>query len=306
VKTVAIFGVGLIGGSFGLAIRKAGFRGTILGVSSPKTLERALQAGAIDRGAPAGEAAAEADLILLAQPVHAILKTIPSLAGRVRPGALVTDAGSTKAQIAEAGRKALPGGYFLGGHPLAGKERRGVDAAEAGLFTGRTWVITPAERAELGLPQVRDFVQLLESIGALPTVLEAEEHDRILAFTSHLPQLASTALSAALSAELVSASAGGHPLFGPALLDSTRLGLSPFSVWGDILDTNRTQIRAALRCYIIKLQEVMESLDENRKPDLERQFEAAAQFSRLLRQPEIEGKQPGSVTKLNRDRVIDL
>jgi prephenate dehydrogenase len=285
VKTVSIFGVGLIGGSFALAIRKTGFAGTILGVGSPKTLARARELGAIDRAATPGEAAAEADLIFLAQPVQTILATIPFLTGLIRPDALVTDAGSTKESIAQAGSNAFPAGKFLGGHPLAGKERRGIDAADADLFAGRTWVLTPDRPEIMVIPAVRAYVKLLTGIGALPVTLPAGEHDRILAFTSHLPQLASTALSEALAVELSSASVDGHPLFGPALLDSTRLALSPFSVWGDILATNREHIRAALRCYIIKLQRLMDGLDADSRTDLGDAFRVAAQFSRLLRQP---------------------
>lgn len=284
-KTVSIFGVGLIGGSFALAIRKTGFTGTILGVGSPKTLARARELGAIDRAATPGEAAAEADLIFLAQPVQTILAAIPSLAGITRPDALVTDAGSTKESIARAGSKAFPDGNFLGGHPLAGKERRGIDAADASLFAGRTWVLTPDGPEIMVRPAVRAYVSLLGDIGALPVTLPALEHDRILAFTSHLPQLASTALSSALAAELSSASADGHPLFGPALLDSTRLALSPFSMWGDILATNREHIRAALQCYILKLQYLMDGLGAGPQTNSEDEFRIAAQFSRLLRQP---------------------
>jgi len=285
VKTVAIFGVGLIGGSFALAIRRTGFRGAILGVGSQKTLARARELGAIDQASTAKEAAAEADLIFLAQPVQAILTILPELASVVRPSALVTDAGSTKAAISEAGKKAFSAGNFLGGHPLAGKERRGIDAADANLFVGRTWVLTPDFPEVMERPVVKAYLDVLLAIGALPVSLPAMEHDRILALTSHLPQLASTALSAALSSELPAATVEGRPLFGPALLDSTRLALSPFSVWGDILATNREHIRAALQSYILKLQQFANDLNDEPGPDLEHEFQVAAQFSRLLRPP---------------------
>ncbi len=112
-KTVAIAGVGLIGGSFGLALRAAGFEGRIVGVSSAGTIGKAVARGAIDEGVSLEQAAAEADLVLLAQPIAVILETLPKLAGKVRPGALVTDAGSTKRRIVECGTQAL-GSAFLG------------------------------------------------------------------------------------------------------------------------------------------------------------------------------------------------
>ena len=136
-QTVAIFGVGLIGGSFALALRRAGFKGEILGVSSGSTISEALRLGVIDRGVPLEEAALASDLVYLAQPIRQIIETLSLLSGRLKPGALVTDAGSTKVEIVKQGKRLLGPGQFLGGHPMAGKEVRGVAAAEAGLFQGR-------------------------------------------------------------------------------------------------------------------------------------------------------------------------
>ncbi len=141
-RTLAIAGVGLIGGSLGLALRKRGFPGTILGISSPKTIETALSRGAIDRGVTLQEAAAEADVILLAQPISVILQTIEELIPIARPDCLITDAGSTKRLICERGG-ALP--CFLGGHPMAGKETTGIGAADADLFSGRPWIFCSDE-----------------------------------------------------------------------------------------------------------------------------------------------------------------
>ncbi len=143
-ESVAIFGVGLIGGSFGLALKKAGFGGEILGVSSEASIHAALERGAIDRGSALEEAARRADLLYLAQPIGRILDTLRHLDPLVRADALVTDAGSTKHAIVTGARKLLHGCQFLGGHPLAGKEKRGVEQAEADLFRGRTYVLTPA------------------------------------------------------------------------------------------------------------------------------------------------------------------
>ena len=277
-KTVAIFGVGLIGGSFALALRKAGFSGRILGVSSRSTLQRALDLHVVDEGASCRDAAQAADLIYLSQPILRILEILPELNDWVNPEALVTDAGSTKSTIVARAASVLSRGQFLGGHPMAGREQRGVEAAEAGLFKGRPYVLTPRSAAELETPNSRDFLDWIKRIGAFPVVLDPEEHDRIVAYTSHLPQLASTGLAALLD---------GRPeprsrVFGPALVDSTRLALSSFDVWGDILATNQAAIQEALRAYITKLEEFRSSLDSS---TMRGEFERGARFAGQVRDP---------------------
>ncbi len=281
-ESVAIAGVGLIGGSFALALRAAGFTGEIVGVSSAATIERALALGVIDRGCGLEQAARGADVVFLAQPVKTILETLASIAPLVRPEALVTDAGSTKAAVAAAARR-LPGLPFVGGHPLAGKETRGVESAEAGLFQGRTWVLTPDTPAALETPVARSFLGWLERIGARVTLLDAEDHDRALAFSSHLPQLASVALAASCGASPAVAAIAGERLFGPALVDATRLALSPFAMWGDIFSTNREAVQYALECYIIKLQQLKKSVEDGENSGLDREFQSAAAFAAALR-----------------------
>jgi len=185
VKTVAIVGVGLIGGSFALALRKAGFQGRIIGVSSPATIDKAFSRGAIDEALPLAEAAAAADLVYLSQPISRIIETLKVL----DTDALVTDAGSTKAVICETARE-LKRGRFVGGHPMAGKESRGVEQADADLFRGRPYVLTSRE------PELENWI---DRIGARLVLLEPAEHDRQVAFVSHLPQLLSTALASVLA-----------------------------------------------------------------------------------------------------------
>jgi prephenate dehydrogenase len=274
-NTVAIFGVGLIGGSFALALREAGFSGRILGVSSPETVRKAVELGVIDEGMSAEQAARAADLIYLAQPILRIVEILPQLNPWVRPDALVTDAGSTKSTIVERAG-AITRCQFLGGHPMAGREKRGVEAAEAGLFRGRPYVLTPHSDAELQTPQARDFLAWIGKIGAIPVILNPAGHDQIVAFTSHLPQLASTGLAALLEGRAEPESG----VFGPALLDSTRLALSSFDIWGDILATNRDSIRIALRSYIAQLEEFSQSLDAG---PMEEHFRRAGKFASQLR-----------------------
>jgi len=256
VKTIAIAGVGLIGGSFALALRKAGFQGKIIGVSSPATVQKALALGVIDEALPLAEAAAAADLVYLSQPISQILETLDAL----QTGALVTDAGSTKAVICEHGRR-LKG--FVGGHPMAGKESRGVEHADADLFRGRPYVLTAHE------PQLESWI---ERFGGRLVLLEPAEHDRQVAFVSHLPQLLSTTLAAVL--------AGKEQVAGPAAADLTRLALSPYDIWRDIFATNAEPIDAALGAFIARLEEVRKQL---RSSELEAVFSQAAASARALR-----------------------
>jgi prephenate dehydrogenase len=276
-ETVVIFGVGLIGGSFALALRKAGFSGRILGVSSPETTSRALDLKVIDEAADPQDAARQADLIYLAQPILQIIDSLPQIAASVRPDTLITDAGSTKSVIVARAATVFPGGQFLGAHPLAGRERRGVDAAEADLFRGRPYVLTPHSITQLEQPNAQEFQSWLAKIGAVKIILDPAEHDRIVAFTSHLPQLASTALAAMLGNRQEPKSG----VFGPGLLDCTRLALSSFDLWGDILTTNRGPVLEALTSYIAKLEEIRAGFET---PELRDQFDRAAKFAASLRE----------------------
>jgi prephenate dehydrogenase len=277
-KTVAIFGVGLIGGSFALALRRAGFSGRILGVSSSATLQSALDLRVIDEGLPAREAAQAADLIYLSQPILRILEILPDLNDWVQSQALITDAGSTKSTIVAKARSVISRCQFLGGHPMAGREQRGVEAAEAGLFEGRPYVLTPQSQSELETSNARELLDWIGRIGALPVILGPEKHDAIVAYTSHLPQLVSTALAALLNGREEPQSR----VFGPALVDSTRLALSSFDVWGDILATNRAPIEQALRAYIAKLEELRQTIDAAIMRD---HFEQGAHFATEVRGP---------------------
>ena len=259
---IAVVGVGLIGGSFALAIRQAGYSGKIVGVSSPPTVGAALQLGVIDEAMPLAEAARAADIVYLAQPIQKIMETIEVIDEFVRPGTVITDAGSTKHAIVQHAQRHIKRGHFVGGHPMAGKESRGVEAAEAGLFRGRPYVLTSPQ------PVLEGWI---EKIGARLVRLDAAEHDRRVALVSHLPQLLSTALAPLL---------GDHAqVAGPAAMDMTRLALSPYDIWRDILSTNTGEIDAALAQYIQQLQAMRSAL-----PELREAFEGASQSARRLRQ----------------------
>ena len=273
-QTVAIFGVGLIGGSFALALRKSGFAGKILGVSSPETIEKAVARGVIDAGVPVGEAAASADLVYLSQPIHVILSTLHMVDAHVRPGTLITDAGSTKVEITKRAAKEIQRGVFLGGHPMAGKESSGVESAEADLFRDRPYVLTP-QGVDLDRGTAAELKATIEAIGARLVVLDPEEHDRLVALVSHLPQLLSTALGEVLAAEPDAAKVAG-----PAVTEMTRLAMSPYTMWQDIFTTNEDPIDAILATYIAKLEELRRNLQ---KPSTEQAFDRAAAAARALR-----------------------
>ena len=277
-NSVAIVGTGLIGASFGLALRQAGFIGPILGVSSERAVADAVAVGAIDRGVTLAEAAGQAELVFLSQSIGRILDTLRHLDPLLRPGALVTDAGSTKNEIVDHARQFIRRGQFLGGHPMAGKELRGAAAAEAGLFQGCTWVLTPDEPAELETPAARAFVGWLDRIGARLVALDCDEHDRVVAFTSHLAQLASTALASSVGENL---SEERHlRVAGPGLRGMTRLALSSYDLWRDILATNTEHIDRALSRYVQKMEYIRDNL---RTRQLQNEFVRGADLAARLR-----------------------
>ncbi|HZS57159.1 MAG TPA: prephenate dehydrogenase/arogenate dehydrogenase family protein [Bryobacteraceae bacterium] len=239
-ETVAVVGVGLIGASFGLALRRAGFSGRIIGVSSPRAIKAGLDIGAISDEMSLENAAEIADLIYLAQPVERILNTIELLGKSVNPNCLITDAGSTKGSIVKRALDHLPRNSFLGGHPMAGKEQRGANAADGTLFSGRPYVLTPSGELTDKMSQLQSWLRRIE---ARVVVMSPAEHDNVVALTSHLPQLLSTAISITLAQQN---NARLREVFGPGLLDMTRLAMSSPDLWQSILDTNRHEIIKAL------------------------------------------------------------
>ena len=275
IRTVVICGVGLIGGSFGLALRKAGFDGEILGVSSPQTIQDATSVGAIDRGSSLEEAITKADLIYLAQPISVILDTLPLL-DAAKPSALITDAGSTKADIVDRAFRPQRKAQFLGGHPMAGKELRGVLAAEADLFAGRSYFLTPTAVGEESTEAAMEFREWLAKFHCQLHIAAPAEHDRIVAYTSHLPQLASTALAGLIEGRMGAAAVPGA---GPGLIDMTRLAMSSYDLWADILATNSKEVDTALASYIAQLTHIRESLPKGLRND----FKTSSNFAKSLR-----------------------
>jgi prephenate dehydrogenase len=242
VEKVAIIGLGLIGGSIGLALKRAGLKDVrIAGNARTRdTLQRAKRLGAIDEdcSTPA-EAAKDARLVIIACPILATKPVLKEIAPVVAEGAVVTDAGSTKGNVMRWAREILPErAFFVGGHPMAGKESSGIDAAEADLFRDKTWVVVPSVDAPE--PAVRTVLALVQACGAKPVFMDADEHDSYVAAISHLPlTLASALFSVAFGSAAWPELAG---LASSGFRDTTRLASGSPEMAHDIVMTNRENL----------------------------------------------------------------
>jgi prephenate dehydrogenase len=285
-RRVAVIGTGLIGGSFALAFRKHYPDSIVVGWDKAQVLRHALERGAIHEGIPDMElAVAGTDLIYVALPVGHTIELLPEIARLAPPGALVTDACSTKRSVCAVAAESFHegGAQFLGGHPMAGKEISGIDAAEANLFRGSKYALIRASAKEKGNKEreqrVAAFIAVIEKLGAEPIWLEAEAHDRAAAVVSHLPQLLSVALAGVVRNQTDET---GLPvtLAGRGLRDALRLAGSPYSVWRDIILTNSDNLERVLDQMIQALEQVRSDL---RTRALEEEFSAAGELYKILR-----------------------
>lgn len=278
--TIAIWGVGLIGGSLGMVWRQAGVAREIIGIGR-KPMDDAVRLGAIDRWTtdPA-EGLSQADLIVLCAPVLTIIEQAATHARYVRPGSVVTDVGSTKAEIVKAWERHLPDGtYFVGGHPLFGREVAGVENASADLSRGCRYVLTPGSRAT---PEAVERVKrLAEVAGGQVRVMSPAEHDARVAMASHLPQLVATALSgAAIDAE--ERMGGVIDLTATGFRDTTRIARSPANLWTDIFLTNPVAIRSALLIFRESLDRLERALEQESPEAIEAVFARAHEAQKRL------------------------
>ena len=272
---VAIVGLGLIGGSIALAVRHTWPKSLVIGVDDKAVLERAMVYHAIDVAADDPVVLAEADLVILAAPVTQNIDLLDDLDQHVSGTAIVTDVGSTKQEIVDRARRLPPRLTFIGGHPLGGAPRGGIDYARPDLFRGRPWLFTPTnDGAGPALARLQEFVTAL---GSQPHVMTAADHDRLLAYLSHLPQLTASTLM-----RVVGEAAGrdGLSLTGRGLADTTRLASSPPTIWRDICSTNAEEIRRALDALIAELTTLRDGLDKDGVID--RVFDSAAEWRGLL------------------------
>ena len=278
IRQITIIGTGLIGGSLGLALRKKKFAGRIVGCDREATLERARLRGAIDDGtANPGDAVRGSQIVVLATPVLAIVDLIERLGPVLPAKALLTDVGSTKAAVVDRALKLFgknAGKRFLAGHPMAGKEMSGVDYADADLFQNAVWFLTPLPGQSLNEGLFAEYTGWIDAIGARIVMLPAEEHDRLCAWISHVPQMISTALAAALVAEF-GAEAPLLPAGGRALQEMTRISASPYSMWRDVAISNKKNLGDALWKVEQRLAHIRENLATRQ---LAEEFEQAHQL----------------------------
>lgn len=245
IPVLAVVGVGLIGGSFAAALRRAGQVGRVLGVGrNAQSLARAVELGLIDEAASAEDAAARADLILLATPVGGLGDVLSRMRAHLRSDTVLTDGGSTKAEVVEAARAALGDriAQFVPGHPIAGAERTGPEAADAELYRKRTVILTPlAENGAASLELVR---RAWQACGADVIDMDADAHDRVLASVSHLPHL----LSAVYMEQVAEATDASTrlALAGSGFRDFTRIAAGSPEMWRDIFLSNRDAMLAEL------------------------------------------------------------
>lgn len=236
---VTIIGLGLIGGSLGMALRRRRLATTVAGWSrKPSTLRHAKQRGAIDVGTTdLRRAVQDADVVVLATPVETIVPYAVRLAQWMRPGSVLTDVGSTKAQIVRALERRLPSGVaFVGGHPLAGSEQRGIDAARADLFDGSLCIL--ARTARTDRRALRRVARLWSRLCRRVVAMEPQRHDRLLAAISHVPHL--------MAFSLINATDPSALACAPrSFLDATRVAQSDPELWDDIFLSNRAALRAA-------------------------------------------------------------
>jgi len=260
IKTLTIVGVGLIGGSIGLAARERGLAEHILGVGRQRSsLDKARHVGAIDEGClDLAEGVHRADLAVFCTPVDNIAQQVLAAAPGCAPGTLLTDAGSTKAVIVHGIEGRLPEGVaFVGSHPLAGSEKRGPEHADARLFQDRLTVVTPTDRTDA--LAVARTVAFWEALGSRVRLMTPEEHDRALALTSHLPHLLATALAGILPPEFYDLTATGFR-------DTTRVAAGDPALWSAIFAQNRTavlEVLARLRARLDNLQQALAAQDQH-------------------------------------------
>ncbi len=273
-RQLTILGVGLLGGSIGLALRSAAPRCRIVGFGQRRAaLDRAVEIGAIDRfDLDAAAAVARSDLVILCTPVGLFESILVRIAPALSPGALVTDVGSTKRSIVRLAESHLPKGVeFVASHPMAGSEKRGVEFSRADLFHNQLCIVTPTPAAP---PQAVDRIeQFWRLLGMRTTRLSPDDHDRLLADVSHLPHLLSAAL-------VTMQQDAGLDLCGKGFLDTTRIAGGDGALWRDIFLDNADNLKAALRRLRDQLADMEKMLDA-KSADALRDWLAAAADRRM-------------------------
>lgn len=281
-KKITIIGVGLIGGSLGLALKekKANFK--IVGIDKQEIIEKAIARGAIDEGTVnLKEGIEEADIVIIATPVKTILNLLTQINPFLKKGCIVTDTGSTKQQIVQKANKVLSKDiFFIGGHPMAGSEEYGIDSANSHLFQDKTYILTPTKKSNL--IAIEKISSLIKMIGGKRLILNSLEHDRIVGTVSHLPQIMAVSLVNMVS-ELVRKENNNNyfKAVGEGFKDITRIASSPYKIWEDICDTNQENILEMIQEFRNYL-EVIEDKLKNKPSSLKEEFQKASKLREAL------------------------
>lgn len=281
IRQITIIGTGLIGGSLARALRVKGFHGRIVGCDEAPVLARARKYKVIDAGDTSPhEAILGSQVVVLATPVGRIIDLVKQIGGSLQSQTLLTDVGSTKFEIMKAaagvmGKQAPQ--RFLGTHPMAGREQGGLANVDPNLFRDTAWFVTPFKNQNIDEGICAEWLGWIEAIGARIARIDPEQHDRLCAWISHVPQMISTALAAALveefGDELPLLEAGGR-----ALREMTRISASPYSMWRDIALTNKRNLGDALLQIEQKIAHIRENLDTLQ---LKEEFEQAHHLKKV-------------------------
>lgn len=276
VRRIALLGVGLIGGSLGLAWRRYAPEIEIVGLDEPDVLDVARRREAISRGADDIASAVEgADVVILAAPIRANMALLRAAVAHLAPDALVTDVGSVKGPMVEFAASVLPQGVlFAGGHPMTGSEKRGIAHADSLLFENAVYVVCPPDGKSMSDPRFTAFVELVELTGASVLTMSALRHDESAAAVSHLPQLLSVALVNQLG-ELTDDGVSRHLAAG-GFRDMTRIASSPYAVWRDILRANHGPILDAMSRFAMQFEKLRDRLAAEDMEALDAAFSEAA------------------------------
>ena len=264
INTIAIIGVGLIGGAFGMALRKQKIASKIIGIGrNEERLKKAVKLGAITEYSLDYWILGEADLVFLATPVVHIKDMLTKIGPYLKAGAIVTDGGSTKEEIVEAANKWLPlYTYFVGSHPIAGSEKSGVQFASKDLFKGSVCAVTPDKLTnKIALNKV---AKLWKMLGAKVITLPPAEHDKILAATSHLPHFA----AAAMSVSVINKNKNLLALIGKGFKDTTRIAASSPEVWAEIALANKKNVCAMLKLFMKQTAKLEKAIKRGRTKDI--------------------------------------
>ena len=281
-KKITIIGVGLIGGSLGLALKEKKPNFKIVGIDKQNIIEKAIALGAIDEGTVnLKEGIKKADIIIIATPVKTIINILTQINPFLKKGCLVTDTGSIKQKIVQKANKILSKDiHFIGGHPMAGSEKYGIESADPYLFYNKTYILAPTPKSNLRALEKASL--LIEMIGAKELILDPLEHDRIVSAVSHLPQIIAVSLINTIGELALRGNNNNYfKAVGEGFKDMTRIAYSPFKMWEDICDTNQENILEMIQEFKNHL-EVIEDKLKNNPNSLKEEFQKASKLRGFL------------------------